>query len=60
MDVTRAQEIIESKQIVQVQLQGQPVWIDSVDAGRATATVHTEGKQVEPQTVRVEELNEVH
>jgi small acid-soluble spore protein H (minor) len=60
MDVNRAKEIVDSVQIVEVQLEGQSVWIDSVDATTQTATVHTQSGQAEPKTVQVQQLREIH
>ncbi|WP_166246335.1 H-type small acid-soluble spore protein [Paenibacillus turpanensis] len=61
MDVNRAQEIIEAIDKIDVVLNGEKVWIDSVDSTTKTATVHPEDKvPVESKTVRVDELREVH
>lgn len=60
MDVNRAKEIIETTKTIEVQLNGDPVWIDSVDATTKTATVHREaGHEAESMTVRVDQLEEV-
>jgi small acid-soluble spore protein H (minor) len=58
MDVTRAQEIIKSEKKIDVQYQGQSVWIDGVDENTATARVHPEGNPAHSMTVSVNELEE--
>lgn len=60
MDVNRAKAIIESPDHIQVFLDGQSVWIDSVDSQTQTATVHIQEDQTESKTVRVDQLQEVH
>ncbi|MFY0544446.1 H-type small acid-soluble spore protein [Brevibacillus sp. H7] len=58
MNVARAQEIIKSAQKIEVQYQGQSVWIDGVDERTATARVHPEGKPTQSMTVDVTQLQE--
>ncbi|MEJ8548078.1 H-type small acid-soluble spore protein [Brevibacillus borstelensis] len=58
MDVNRAQEIIRSASKIEVQYQGQPVWIDGVDEKTSQARVHTEGNPAESKTVDVGQLVE--
>jgi small acid-soluble spore protein H (minor) len=60
MDVTRAQEIIQSKQRIGVEFEGAAVWIDQVDEQSKTARVHSETNPDEQKTVAVQELREVH
>jgi small acid-soluble spore protein H (minor) len=60
MDVTRAQEIIRSKQKINVELEGTSVWIDEVDEQRETVRVHAETNPEEQKTVAVQELKEIH
>jgi H-type small acid-soluble spore protein len=59
MDVQRAQEIIASERIIPVMNQGVPVWIESVDAIRGTASVHEENNKLSKKTVSVQELTEL-
>jgi small acid-soluble spore protein H (minor) len=59
MDVQRAKEIINSSDEVKVLLQGQSVWIESVDATTQTATVHAQGTEAQSKSVLVQELKEV-
>jgi small acid-soluble spore protein H (minor) len=60
MDVNRAKEIVESPKMIEVQLNGNIVWIDSVDATTKTATVHKEdAAETTSMTVRVDELQEI-
>jgi small acid-soluble spore protein H (minor) len=58
MDVIRAKEIIRSEKKIEVQYQGQSVWIDGVDENTATARVHPEGNPANSMTVSVNELVE--
>jgi small acid-soluble spore protein H (minor) len=60
MDVNRAKQIIESPEMISVEMNGKRVWIDSVDATTQMATVHEEGNEPRSSmTVRVQELTEV-
>jgi len=58
MNVQRAQEIIKSDRKIEVQYQGQPVWIDGVDERTGTARVHPEGNPTDSMTVGVDQLEE--
>ncbi|MBP1932914.1 H-type small acid-soluble spore protein [Ammoniphilus resinae] len=60
MDVTRAQQIIDSEQRIDVQYEGASVWIDRVDAQNQTAQVHMESDPSDKITVEVQQLREVH
>lgn len=60
MDVTRAQQIIESEQRINVQYEGSSVWIEGVDAQSQTAQVHMESNPSDKKTVDVQQLREVH
>lgn len=59
MDVSRAQEILNADRTVDVKLDGVSVWIDSVDASSATATVHVKNNPSNQKTVSVDRLQEV-
>lgn len=59
MDVDRAQEIIQSKQKIDVQVDGTSVWIEGVDARSGTARVYAEGNPQDKRTVAVDELQEI-
>lgn len=60
MKAQRAQEILEAPGKIQVNHQGEPVWIDSVDLQDHTAAVHPEEQPSSGQKiVPVEELQEV-
>jgi small acid-soluble spore protein H (minor) len=59
MDLSRAQEIIESPRKIDVQFEGMPIWIDSVDETSKTARVYTEGNPEDKKTVAVTELREL-
>lgn len=58
MDVTRAQEILQSNQEFRVMRNGVPVWIEEVDEKSKTVRVHTEGNQADSKVVSVYELQE--
>ena len=59
MNVTRAQEIVISAEKIQVEWNGEPVWIENVNAASKTANVHEEGNPSIRSTVSVEELHEM-
>lgn len=58
MDVNRAQEILQSTERIDVQLNGQSVWIDSVDTQKQSATVHAEENPDDRKTVSIDQLTE--
>ncbi|MBY9081265.1 H-type small acid-soluble spore protein [Paenibacillus sp. HN-1] len=58
MDVQRAQDIYASKDMIAVQLDGQPVWIEHVDAANGMATVQIGSRPTNVQTVGVDRLVE--
>ncbi|MCY9697942.1 H-type small acid-soluble spore protein [Paenibacillus alginolyticus] len=60
MNIHRAQEILAADEKIHVELNGLPVWIDSVDSGKATAKVHAEENPADSRVVTVQELEEVH
>jgi small acid-soluble spore protein H (minor) len=61
MNTERAMEIFHSKDTIPVQLDdGQPVWIEKVDAANGVATVQVGSNPSNTQTVAVERLKEVH
>ncbi|NGP58352.1 H-type small acid-soluble spore protein [Paenibacillus thiaminolyticus] len=59
MDVNRAKHILEMKDTVPVQLDGeQPVWIESVDVANGMATVQVGTNPTNTETVSVDRLKE--
>ncbi|CAH8718282.1 H-type small acid-soluble spore protein [Paenibacillus thiaminolyticus] len=59
MDVHRAKHILEMKDTVPVQLDGeQPVWIESVDVANGMATVQVGTNPANTETVSVDRLKE--
>lgn len=58
MNASRAQEIITSKDKIQVTYQGQSVWLEGVDQSSNTARVHPEGDPSNSMTVAVDKLLE--
>lgn len=59
MDVNRAQEILQAKDIIEVRLNGQSVWIEEVDQKNETAKVRLEGNPNDKRIVAVDELTEI-
>lgn len=59
MDVSRAQEIFQAKEKIDVQVDGTPVWIEGVDSRSGTARIHFEGNPDDKRTVDVDELMEI-
>ncbi|BFT75402.1 MULTISPECIES: H-type small acid-soluble spore protein [Paenibacillus] len=60
MNLHRAQEILAADEKITVELNGVPVWIDSVDSNKALAKVHAEENPADSRLVTVQELEEVH
>ncbi|WP_027417854.1 H-type small acid-soluble spore protein [Aneurinibacillus terranovensis] len=60
MDIQRAQEIMQAKNIIDVQFQGMSVWIDHIDAQNKTARIHKQDNPQNSQTVSLAELQETH
>jgi len=59
MQLSRAQQIVSSQDKINVEWNGVPVWIDSVDSDQATAKVHVEHQPAQTKVVSVEQLQEV-
>ena len=60
MDAKRAQDIIESNDKIQVQYNGQSIWIAEVNPSKNTANIKTNIFDKETMEVSLNELNEVH
>lgn len=60
MNVQRAKEILAADEKIHVELNGLPVWIDSVDSGKAVAKVHAEENPADSRVVTVQALEEIH
>jgi len=58
VNAQRAAEIISSKDTIEVELEGQPVWIENVDEANGMATVQIGAKPTNTKTVSVERLRE--
>ena len=58
MDIDRAQEIFNSKGVIDVDYNGKSVWIKSLDKENQTAEVEIINKTKESQVVNVGELTE--
>jgi small acid-soluble spore protein H (minor) len=56
---SRAQQILQADDRIEVRLNGASVWIDSVDSVTETAKVHDSGNPSDVKTVAVGELQEV-
>lgn len=59
MEMKRAKQILSSSADITVHYNGVSVWIDSVDEGGNTATVHLREGRKENNVVPVGELREV-
>lgn len=59
MELARAQEIIKAENRIDVKWNGIPVWIESIDPQKRTATIYPEENKKDHQTVNVMELQEV-
>jgi small acid-soluble spore protein H (minor) len=58
MDVKRARDIYTSKDTIAVHLDGEPVWIEHVDADNGMATVQIGSRPDNTRTVGVDRLEE--
>jgi small acid-soluble spore protein H (minor) len=58
MKLSRAQEIVESKQKIEVKYQGNPIWIDRIDEMNETVTMHLESDPERSQEVPVGQITE--
>ncbi|MFC0560531.1 small acid-soluble spore protein H [Halalkalibacter alkalisediminis] len=58
MDAQRAQEISSSSNMISVQYNGQPIYIEHVDQGSGQATIHPLDDPTNKQSVSVKELTE--
>ncbi|NOU83336.1 H-type small acid-soluble spore protein [Paenibacillus sp. LMG 31459] len=58
MDVKRAGDIYASKDRIAVHLDGEPVWIEHVDADNGMATVQVGSRPDNTRTVGVDRLEE--
>lgn len=58
MDVKRAVDIYNSREMISVKLEGEPVWIEHVDAENGMATVQVGSRPTNTMTVRVDRLEE--
>lgn len=59
MDVSRAQQIIQSEQTIKVEYNGESVWIDRVDEENAMAQVHREQDPSVIKFVEIGQLKEI-
>lgn len=58
MDVKRAGDIYASKDRIAVHLDGEPVWIEHVDADNGMATVQVGSRPDNTRTIGVDRLEE--
>lgn len=58
MNLDRACEILQSKEVYDVYYNGTPVWIDSIDVKRGAASIHEGEDAGNKKEVPVEELKE--
>lgn len=58
MKISRAEEILNAKEKIEVKLEGVPIWIDEVDLTTQTAEIHIEDDPSIKQTVEIAQLKE--
>ncbi|WNB91581.1 H-type small acid-soluble spore protein [Bacillus sp. NEB1478] len=58
MNVSRAQQIIESEKEIEVLHNGTPVWLQSIDESRQTARAYTKDQPDNEMNIPVNELQE--
>jgi small acid-soluble spore protein H (minor) len=58
MDIKRAQEILNSKGIIDVKYQGESVWINNIDMKREVVDIEGINNKLINLTVNVNDLNE--
>jgi small acid-soluble spore protein H (minor) len=58
MDVSRAQQIIESEKEIEVLHNGTPVWLQSIDENKQTARAYTREQPDHEMNIPVDELQE--
>jgi len=58
MEMQRAVEIFNSKDTYKVNLEGEPVWIEQIDAQNGMATVQVGSRPTNTLTVNVDRLKE--
>ncbi|MEB3100900.1 H-type small acid-soluble spore protein [Ferviditalea candida] len=59
MDIQRAKQILEMSDFVDVQFDGQAVWIDSVDMDSGAVKVHSMDNEADRKSVSPEQLREL-
>lgn len=59
MDIQRAKQILETTGFVNVQFNGQSVWIDSVDMDSDSVNVHLMDNEADRKSVSPEQLQEL-
>jgi small acid-soluble spore protein H (minor) len=60
MNVTRANQIVESPKEIEVHYEDTPVWIQHVNNEEETARVYTREAPDDEMVVPVQELREIH
>jgi small acid-soluble spore protein H (minor) len=58
LKLSRVQEILQSKDNIEVKLEGQPIWIESLDELNETVKIHLENDPKQSQEVEITQLNE--
>lgn len=58
MDIRRAQEILESKGVIDVEYNGEPIWIKSIDENNETAEIESINNEIQSKIVDVDKLME--
>jgi small acid-soluble spore protein H (minor) len=58
LKLSRVQEILRSKENIEVKLKGNPIWIDSLDERNETVKIHMENNPEISQEVEITLINE--
>jgi H-type small acid-soluble spore protein len=59
MELERAKQILQAEETIPVVLNGEPVWIESVDANKQEVQVHLQQNPRERRTVSPGQLQEL-
>lgn len=60
LDIHRAKAILDSPEHIEVKLDNESIWIDSVNMNDRTVTIHSEnGPDKHHQTISVDRLQEI-
>jgi H-type small acid-soluble spore protein len=58
LKLSRVQEILRSQENIEVKLEGNPIWIESLDERNETVKIHMENDPERSQEVNINLINE--